>query len=422
MSQQERPLGVGDVFVPGGSPTITYNPRSDLQLEAAVQEYLMERHKILSVSGPTKSGKTVLLRNTVPDAIKLTGGSIHTLDDFWEATSDQLQLYPSETRVDEETASTGTRSASEGSFKPQGMGAAHTKADESTRSKMRHLQRSRKRPLHIMVTEEMVDNRHILVIDDFHYIDRSLQLTIIRALKEPVFEGLGVILSSVPHRAFDSVRVEREMTGRVEQLTIPAWSHDELRIIANEGFPALGLTDANGVGDRLASESFGSPFLMQDFCLQLCKANNVFQTQRPPVELSPPSSWRQFYADRATVAAKTEFDRLAAGPPRTDRIGRTLKDGREVDIYRVVLEAIGRAAPEAEITYADIAVELRRILADDPPQQHEVTRVLDKMSEIAKESDTGEPVVDWDPELRKLHISDPYFAFYLRHGKYAETD
>jgi hypothetical protein len=48
---------VGEVFVPGGLPKITYNPRESLKLEERVLDYLDERHKILSLSGPTKFGR-----------------------------------------------------------------------------------------------------------------------------------------------------------------------------------------------------------------------------------------------------------------------------------------------------------------------------------------------------------------------------
>jgi len=39
---------------------------------------------------------------------------------------------------------------------------------------------------------------------------------------------------------------------------------------------------------------------------------------------------------------------------------------------------------------------------------------LEEMSKIARDSLEGEPVVDYDESLSTLHISDPYFAFYLR--------
>src|SRR6516164_10107274 len=93
---------VRQVFVPGGRPTITYVPRGSLGLENEVADYLVSRHKILSVSGPTKTGKTVLLRSQVGDdfdPIWLSGGAITTVDDFWSTIADELEL-PTETGMD----------------------------------------------------------------------------------------------------------------------------------------------------------------------------------------------------------------------------------------------------------------------------------------------------------------------------------
>ena len=53
-----QPVRVGQVFVPGGRPTVTYVPRDELQPERRLDDYLAERHKVLSVSGPTKTAKT----------------------------------------------------------------------------------------------------------------------------------------------------------------------------------------------------------------------------------------------------------------------------------------------------------------------------------------------------------------------------
>ena len=57
---------------------------------------------------------------------------------------------------------------------------------------------------------------------------------------------------------------------------------------------------------------------------------------------------------------------------------------------------------------------MRKVLSDNIPQGHEITRVLSKMDEIAKKELHGEPVLDWDKENTKLYISDPFFAFYLK--------
>src|SRR5438477_2691352 len=155
---------------------------------------------------------------------------------------------------------------------------------------------------------------------------------------------------------------------------------------------------------------------MQDFCLQYCKTNGVREAQEETRTLSVPADWDAFFRDRAPSASKFAFDLLAKGPPRTDRIPRLLKDGTETDIYGAVLAAIAWTGPVTELPYDQLRTALREVLDGDLPQLHEVTRVLVVMSKIAREKLEGEPVVDYDEDYQTLHISDPFFAFYLRWG------
>ena len=177
---------------------------------------------------------------------------------------------------------------------------------------------SRSRPAHIVGKEKLraaVDT--VLVIDDFHYIHGDAQLDIVRGLKPLVFDGLRVVIASVPHRAFDAVRVEKEMTGRVEQLSIPMWERSELETIADRGFAELNVTADPADVQRLAKEAFRSPHLMQDFCLQFCKLNAVRVSQPETGSLKPPTDWSAFFRGRTPSASKAAFDLLAKGPPRT---------------------------------------------------------------------------------------------------------
>jgi hypothetical protein len=154
---------------------------------------------------------------------------------------------------------------------------------------------------------------------------------------------------------------------------------------------------------------------MQDFCLELCKANGVRNTQAKNVNLTRPE-WNEFFHARADATAKTAFERLARGPRvRTKRISRALKDGRTVDIYGLVLAAIAHTGPKTRLDDNDLKTAIREIISGDPPAGHEVTRVLDEMTKIARKG-KGEPVVDYMSEERELHIADPFFAYYLRWG------
>ncbi|MGW5012620.1 AAA family ATPase [Micromonospora chalcea] len=407
-------LPAGQVFKAGGLPEITYNPRTQLGLEEMVQDYLDERHRILSISGPTKTGKTVLVRRVLRDleAIRVSGGDIKSAADLWINVGDDLGLqtvYESSRQYTD----TETRTLT-GELQVPAIGKASRSGQESVATALAD-KTGRSRPIEVAARRALRESLIPLVIDDFHYIPVEVQTEIVRSLKDLVFDGLPVIVIAVPHRAYDVIRVEREMTGRVQQMKIDFWSQDELRGIASKGFSALNVIDESGViGERLARECFASPHLMQDFCLQAVKQSDVRERQESPKLLQEPL-WESFFQERSTAASKTAFDMLARGPrQRTDRKPRRLKNGMVVDIYGAVLMAIGRTGPLTSITYETLRAAMRDIAGEEAPRGQEIARILDEMSKIARDQIDGEPVVDYDAKLTTLHISDPYFAFFLR--------
>ena len=89
--------------------------------------------------------------------------------------------------------------------------------------------------------------------------------------------GVPVILIAIPNRKYDAVKVEREMTGRIEHIDIPQWSEDELSEIAFNGFKHLNVQIAQDVVNKMTREAFGSPHLMQEFCKALCRKYNIIE-------------------------------------------------------------------------------------------------------------------------------------------------
>ncbi|WP_436525322.1 hypothetical protein [Actinoplanes sp. HUAS TT8] len=409
-------LTAAQVFVAGGLPTVTYNPRDQLGLETQVRDYLEERNRVLSVFGPTKTGKTVLVKNVLKEteAIWTSGGAIKSPSDLWSTVAAELAPIISIEESRQTTdGSTGTLSGETqiipGITKVSVAGqiaTSSTSGDKVVRS----------RPTEISARQMLRSQRLPLIIDDFHYIDPAVQMELVRSLKDLVFDGVPVIVIAVPHRAYDVMRVEKEMTGRVEQLSIGFWSNSELRGIAEKGFNALQVVDEDGfIASKLAEESFASPHLMQDFCLQTVKGSGYRERQDPPAPLHEPM-WEAFFKERSiSNASKTAFDMLVRGPrQRTDRKSRALKNGLTVDIYGAVLMAMGHTGPLTSISYEQLRAAMREIAsAEDAPSGQEITRILGEMTKIARELE-GEPVVDYDAGLTTLHISDPYFAFFLR--------
>jgi len=360
---------------------------------------------LLSVSGPTKTGKTVLLKRFFRDAIWLSGGALETAEEFWASICDELEVF---TEVDLMASSGEEHSAGvEGGVNAGVVSGGGSVADTGTVS--RSISRGRSRSVKSAARLALSESKPVVIIDDFHYLPQPEQLKIVRGVKDLIFEGLPVILIAVPHRAYDAVRVEKEMTGRVDSIALGQWDDVDLKQIAVQGFAALELDAADSVLDRLATESFGSPHLMQTHCLAATRSAST-----TPVRVEV-ENWEDFFRARAAAASKKAFDLLKQGPrQRNDRNIRRLKDGLDTDIYGAVLAAIASTGPRTALQYEDIRAALRTVLASDLPQRHEVTNILDQMTKIAREKIEGEPVLEYDNEYSTLYIADPFFAYYLR--------
>src|SRR5262245_12070556 len=80
-------LAVGEVFVVGGTPTHTYVDRVDSEMKQRFEDALEDGRKIITLSGPTKSGKTVFCKTVIDEEARVwvSGGSIETVEDVWTA-------------------------------------------------------------------------------------------------------------------------------------------------------------------------------------------------------------------------------------------------------------------------------------------------------------------------------------------------
>ncbi len=406
--------------MPGGFPRHTYNPRLELRLETKLKQVLENLCKLAIVTGHTKSGKTVLVRNVLPreDAVWVDGGAIGEEDDFWTTIIDQLQLFQEEGRVEEaETGAELSTKAKAGANFIFAKGEGEV-GGRLSRGKRKATSKSKSVSSRVVALRGLSTANIPLVIDDFHYLPKALQGNVVRALKPLVFDGLAAVIIAIPHRRYDAVKVEKEMTGRILPVDIPAWSKPELAYIPEHGFPLLNATVPKAQADRLPNESIGSPHLMQEFCRGICRAHNISTSFEGRSTQLDDHELEAAFKDTAETIGRPIFEKLARGPrQRSDRIARPLKSGGDVDIYGLVLHALAHIAPAlVTIEYEELRGAIREVSASDPPQLHEVSRVLKHMSDIAATDQSSTPVIDFDEEEKRLHVTDPFFAFYLRWG------
>lgn len=425
-------LRTGDVFVPGRAPVHTYNPRSDMELETRLAEYLEDGGSVLALVGPTKTGKSVLLKQNLDAPIWIDGHGVSGAGELWSLVGAELGVF-SEAQLERDSTQSTTVVARAKAIVLEG-GGDHTEASGSRQVFQAVLAPAQE------VKSALLASGRTLVIDDFHFLEPAAQTDIVRAVKPLVFDGLRAVFAAISHRRHDVPTVVEDMVGRVTPLEIELWSVAELLVIARKGFDALRVVDpGDRIATRLAEMSFGSPHLMQKLCRELVRdVNGISAAQDEPVTLREPADWPEFFRRQVERASERWFTRLLRGPQeRTGRNSWTLKDGRSVDAYGLVLKAIGDSGPELNLSKDRIRALVEETVNGKPPEPHQITRVLQHMSRIAakrltEEQPTEESLEADAPDLfsgvqpvveyvdagpnSMLHIADPFFAFYIRWG------
>lgn len=372
-----------------------------MRLESRLRNGLNEGHQIIALTGPTKTGKTVLCRTVLGEreTLWIDGGQIESVEEFWELGAEKLGIPQEISQTSGKSLKTGVNYV----LVAEGEHSGQTEKRYYPSAKAAVLGRCKQSGI-------------CIVVDDFHYLSDPDQKSIIRALKSEIFDGLEAIFIAVPHRAFDTIQNEREMEGRFIHIEIPAWEIDELKSIAEKGFPALNVKFRAEDAEEFAKESFGSPILMQRFCLRICSEYDINQTLASDRDIRPADTKKkEIYEAVAQSYGFPTFKILSEGPQsRTDRLKRKLRGSNgKVDIYSALLRAIARTGPKAVLPYDDIRDAMRQTVEEGSmPQKQQITNSLSYMSREARKKIKGEPPLEWRDET--LYLTDPSLMFYLR--------
>lgn len=360
-------LRANTVFTPGTFPHHTYVQRSGPDLEKRLRDALDTPGQIVSISGPSKSGKTVLVEKVVGRdlLIDVTGAGVTSADQLWDRILDRLQA-PSEiatATAHSESESTASEGSGGVAIPIASVTTRHEKSRESSVGTSATETRQRTGLQQVVV--ELARSDFVILIDDFHYMPRPVQEDVTRQLKDAVRQELRVCTASVLHRSDDIVRALPELRGRVAALDIEYWSSPDLRRIAEIGFAALSAELDRSVVDRFVREAAGSPQLMQVVCLQACFEVDLRERLPEPKSFFASDISAESVFERA--ATLTDFrslvDVLDAGAKMRGRERKTYKfiKGLNGDVYRAVLMAIAADPPRLSFDYDEITKRVARI-------------------------------------------------------------
>lgn len=415
-------MNITEIFTPSDYPLYTYVERDEDRIEERLREALSTPGEIVSVSGPSKSGKTVLIEKVAgrDNLITVTGAGITDASHIWDRALDWMGT-PTQTTTTGSTTVTDTLTGAVtvkaglpliGSLAAQanlGSNTAHANATGETRARTGMAQ----------VVREIRNSPFVLLIDDFHYMPPTIQSEVAKQIKEAARQGIKICTASVPHRSDDVVRSNPELRGRVRAVDTRPWSLNDLVKIGTLGFPVAGINVPEATLRRFAVEASQSPQLMQAICLQACFTIRLREAKAPAVN-------RDFSAEEISQAleetsTRSDFASLLrsmhTGPKLrgTERKEFSLSDSSQGDVYRALLLALKSDPPTLSFQWNDLSRRVQSVCKADAPQATSLSTACAQIAKMAKEMYPTQRVVDWESDpVSLLSIVDPYFLFYLR--------
>lgn len=450
--------GIDEVFPLRGIPTYTYQRRE--VLEQSITQFATSGTGVAMVQGPTKSGKSVLVKKALIGAEKTATGHprnisklalyvaathAETRDEFWSVANANLGTFTSRSKgID-----TSESHEAESSFGFQWLVDLGGKWRTRAEWKQSH-GNSAQDPANVVVIRELSRSGRALIIDDLHMLPRLEQRRIMMGLKPFVDEGGRLIVIAAGYRAALIPGLVPNMNGSFQSFEFDLWKDKKaLAQIALDGWTKLGYVADESLAKWLAENSFGSPQIMQRLSSHLVK-----ESSSPGTGLVKPPDESAFFSsllpdnDFAVVWLK----KLKSGPEGKGRIRYMTHNYGPADGYRLIILAIRELLPSFELSQAQIhqkCVEItvadeaapqdskaKKKNSDEPVRSTarggETTTKLKYLSDLAATPDKAHPSeaeldameesAQIDPVLEvrgegaasTLHLVDPLFAYALK--------
>lgn len=388
-------LKAEDVFRPGAFPEYTYISRksavSDLSYEFRLMQAIKVSGFLTSLVGPSKMGKTILCEKVIgfEKIVEVSGADFGEETDFWKLVASKAGLAY-EGQFSSEKLITGTQ-------------------DRYSKNEAFSLTKDK-------IIDYYKNENLVLVIDDFHYAPEEKRMRIAQQLKDAIRRGFKAIVISLPHRADEAIRRNADLSGRLSMINMEPWEVNELKEIAVLGFEKLGIQIEDAVATQIAIESLSSPQLMQYICLNICTILEMSESNTRCVKQEILET-----AYRYTIANFEYSDvvSLMQKGPNTRGKNRSRfrsNDGREYDIYELIVKSIAENPPIMKLKFEDIKERIYCLVSDDcgKPAPQTIKESLAKLRELLDAREDIFKVLDWKEGI--LYILDPLFLFYLRWG------
>ncbi|MGB0767116.1 MAG: hypothetical protein ACPGYV_05355 [Phycisphaeraceae bacterium] len=412
-------MKASDVFTPGRHPTLTFVDEHLRDHQQRLSDTLDAGSMLVSISGPSKSGKTVFVEQClgIGNLIQVTGAGVQSPDQLWQRVFEIIgtPLETQETTTHTTGSDTGISGKVEGNaiIAKGEAGASQTWARGTSKSRVE----SRRHDALQLLLKELPNTELTVFIDDFHYIPRDVQTVLAQQIKEATRADIRIVCASVPYHADDVIRSNPDLRGRVLSIDLDFWSGNILRKIAEKGFPELNIEASDQAIEMFATEAAGSPQLMQYLCLNSCYELNVREKASNTVSLPKEDDLLSSICRRTVQSTDygSVVEKMKEGPKTrgSDRKLHNTQFGWQGDVYRLLTKALSLDPPQLTFRYPSLTSRIEQTCASSIPSGSSITSACYHTANIINDT-VGHRVVEWDGENDVFDVRDPYLVFFLR--------
>ncbi|MDR5883596.1 hypothetical protein [Caballeronia sp. LZ032] len=408
-----------EIFTPGRTPTVTLVREHLVERRQAFEDALEQGGMLISISGPSKSGKTVFVKSITgaDNLIAITGAGITQVEQLWTRVFHQIGTPIGRTEVNESSETStvtangkvaGSVVVAKGEAGISGALANGTKGATTETQAIDFLQ---------LLIAEVAGTGLVVFIDDFHYIPRDIQVEAARQIKEAIDKDVIIVCASVPYHSEDVLRANSDLRGRVVSIDFDYWKPSTLSLIAEQGFAELNAEFDNVAISLIAGEAAGSPQLMQSICLNSCFQAGIRDRPDDLFKFPNDRAFLNAACNRTAQSAdySSTLEKLNEGPKTrgTERNQYRLKDGTVGDVYAIILKAIALSPPTLHFRYPELQERIKNICEDDTPVGSSVTGACLQIAHLANDG-LPKAILEWDHREDVLNIRDPYLLFFMR--------
>jgi hypothetical protein len=407
MNQKLEP-SVYEVFRSSGVPEFT---RIIVDEQKKIFDgFLLSPNEHLILHGPSKTGKSTLWSSELVanQVIKIPATPEMQISDLYVAIVDELDVFF--TNQQTQNSELKGRFESEIKAKFPGLFGSSLKAgvekaasSSATNERLVSPQLSSRN-----IAKYLSGAGKMVVVENIHYSNDDFKKSLAKELHNFSDYASKWILVGVQHKA-DAIFLEnRDLVGRLKEITTGAFTKSQIIELLNVGGDHLNITFSDVVKNRIASESFGIAALAQDIAQKLCIESGItHRNAKPDFQID----FDDKFSIACNIIAKSSKNLYMKFCNDISQGGRS--DG-STQKYNWFLRMIKECdIPSTGLLNTEVYANIRN-LGHDSIEQSTITQGLTYLDRLQQRRIINPPVLEYNKESKRLFLLDPYFQFALR--------